>query len=59
MGEYITIGEIVGIYIEEERGARTLIEEGYFKEGLGLIGDIHQKEEVGRFLSLQKRVGMR
>lgn len=43
MGEYITIGEIVGIYIEEERGARTLIEEGYFKEGLGLIGDIHSK----------------
>ena len=43
MGKYITIGEIVGIYIEEERGARTLIEEGYFKEGLGLIGDIHSK----------------
>ncbi len=39
------VGEVVGIYIKTEKNKPwELIQEGYFKEGFGLIGDIHSKE---------------
>lgn len=44
MRRYTTIGEVVGIYIQtEEDESIRLVEEGYFKEDLGLVGDIHSK----------------
>lgn len=39
------VGEVVGIYIKTEKNKPwELIQEGYFKESFGLIGDIHSKE---------------
>lgn len=44
MERYSTIGKVVAIYIQDKKkGPRQLIEEGFFKKDLGLVGDIHSK----------------